>query len=135
MRIKKSSVTTKELRDFGLIFGVIIVSLFGLLLPWFFEKIFPLWPWLVFSIMGSMAVIYPLSLKYIFKVWMLFGAVMGWINTRLILGIVFYLMFVPFALAMKLLGKDPLSRKLDKQMITYRVTNNVSEKNNMENPF
>ena len=135
MRIKKSSVTTKELRDFGLIFGVILVSLFGLLLPWFFEKIFPLWPWLVFSIMGSMAVIYPLSLKYIFKVWMLFGAVMGWINTRLILGIVFYLMFVPFALAMKLLGKDPLSRKLDKQMITYRVTSNVSEKNNMENPF
>ena len=135
MRIKKSSVTTKELRDFGLIFGVILVSLFGLLLPWFFEKIFPLWPWWVFSIMGSMAVIYPLSLKYIFKVWILFGAVMGWINTRLILGIVFYLMFVPFSLVMKLLGKDPLSRKLDKQVITYRVTNNVSEKNNMENPF
>ena len=135
MRIKKSSVTTKELRDFGLIFGVILVLLFGLLLPWFFEKEFPLWPWWVFGIMGSMALIYPLSLKYIFKVWMLFGAVMGWINTRLILGVIFYLIFVPYSLAMKLLGKDPLSRKLDNQMITYRVTNNVSEKNNMENPF
>ena len=135
MKVQKTSVTIKELREFGLIFGAILVLLFGLLLPWVFEKPFLLWPWWVFAITGSLALIYPLGLKPFYKVWMMFGSVMGWINTRLILGVVFYLVFVPFGLVMKLLGKDPLSIKLDNKMTTYRVTNNVNEKNNMENPF
>jgi len=135
MNIKKSTVTTKELREFGLIFGVILVLLFGLLLPWVFAKPFPLWPWWVFAVTGSMALIYPLSLKPFYKVWMLFGAVMGWINTRLILGVVFYCVFMPFGLIMKLFGKDLLSRKLDNSLTTYRVIHKDQEKDNMENPF
>jgi len=135
MNIKKSTVTTKELKEFGLIFGVILVLLFGLLLPWVFAKPFPLWPWWVFAVTGSMALIYPLSLKPFYKVWMLFGAVMGWINTRLILGVVFYCVFMPFGLIMKLFGKDLLSRKLDSSLTTYRVIHKDQEKDNMENPF
>lgn len=135
MNIKKSTVTTKELREFGLIFGVILVVFFGVLLPWAFAKPFSLWPWWVFALTGSMALIYPLSLKPFYKVWMLFGAVMGWINTRLILGVVFYCVFMPFGLIMKLFGKDLLSRKLDSSLTTYRVIHNTQEKDNMENPF
>ena len=134
MKIKKHSATTKELRDFGLIFGIIMVVLFGFLLPWFIEKTYPLWPWVVLTITGGLAVIYPLSLNPFYNLWMLFGSVMGWINTRLILGLVFYLVFVPYGLVMKLFGKDLLSRKLDSQVTTYRVTNNKHD-NNMENPF
>ena len=135
MKKEEISVTKKELRDFGLIFGVILVLLFGFLVPWIFDKGFPLWPWWVFAVTGGLALIYPLSLKPFFKLWMMFGGVMGWLNTRLILGIVFYLVFVPFGLVMKLFGKDPMSRKLDSEMTTYRVTHSVHEKDNMENPF
>jgi len=135
MNMTSTQVTKKELREFGLIFGAILVVLFGLLLPWVFEKAFPLWPWWVFAVTGSLALIFPMGLQPFFKLWMLFGGVMGWINTRLILGIVFYLVFVPFGLVMKLLGKDPLSRKLDSEMKTYRVTNKSEEKENMENPY
>ena len=135
MNIQKTSVTTKELREFGLIFGVILVLLFGLFLPWVFEAAFPLWPWWVLAVTGSLALIFPLGLKPFYKVWMLFGAVMGWINTRLILGIVFYLVFMPFGLVMKLFGKDLLSRKLDSTLTTYRVIHTKHEKDNMENPF
>ncbi|MBN4080615.1 hypothetical protein JYT31_03020, partial [Beggiatoa alba] len=83
----------------------------------------------------SLALIYPLSLKPFYRLWMLFGAGMGWLNTRLILGLVFYFVFVPFGLVMKLLAKDPLSRKLDSQLTSYRVINNEQHKDNMENPF
>lgn len=112
-----------------------MVVLFGFLLPWFFDKVFPIWPWWVFAVTGSLAIIYPLGLKMLYKAWMLFGGMMGWLNTRLILGIVFYLVFVPFGLVMKLFGKDPLLRKFDRKMTTYRITNYTDDKDNMENPF
>jgi len=135
MSMHKIIITNKELREFGLIFGVILVLLFGLLIPWVVDIDFPAWPWWILAVTGSMAIIYPLSLKPFYQVWMLFGAIMGWINTRLILGIVFYFVFMPFGLIMKLFGKDLLSIKLDKTLTSYRVINNVQEKDDMENPF
>ncbi len=35
-----------ELRTFGLITGVMMVLIFGLALPWLFNRPFPTWPWL-----------------------------------------------------------------------------------------
>ena len=135
MNIQTTTVTNKQLREFGLIFGAILVVLFGLLLPWVFDFSFPLWPWFVLAVTGSLAIIFPLGLKPFYKVWMLFGAVMGWINTRIILGIIFYCVFMPFGLIMKLFGKDLLSRKLDASKSTYRLVHNEQAKDNMENPF
>ena len=136
MKIQKTEVTLKELREFGLIFGAILVLLFGLFLPWVFEKPLPMWPWWVLAVTGGLAIIFPLGLKPFYKVWMVFGAVMGWLNTRLILGLVFYIVFMPFGLVMKLFGKDLLSRKLDASASTYRVIpSEQQEKDNMENPF
>ena len=40
-----------------------------------------------------------------------------------------------FGLIMKLFGKDLLSIKLDKTLTSYRVINDVQEKDDMENPF
>jgi Saxitoxin biosynthesis operon protein SxtJ len=35
------------------------------------------------------------------------GEVLGWINTRLILGVLFYSLFTPLGLLMRLRGKEP----------------------------
>ena len=50
---------------------------------------------------------------------MKFAFVLGWINTRLILGIFFYLILTPVGLIMRLFGRDPLHRKLDRKATTY----------------
>ena len=47
---------------------------------------------------------------------MKFGNVMNWINTRLILGVMFYGIFLPIGLCMRLFGKDPMQRTLDKTL-------------------
>ncbi len=125
----------KELREFGFIFGVMFTIVFGVLLPWIIGNNYPLWPWWVFIIFASLAQIYPLSLKLPYKLWMLFGNVMGWLNTRIILGLIFYFVFLPYGLIMKLLGKDPLSRRIDSKMTSYRNTNNKNKRYNMEDPF
>lgn len=134
MTEKKSPVNAKELRSFGVVFGIIFALLFGLILPWLFGKPLPLWPWFVFITTVSLAIIYPLSLKSFYNIWMWFGGIMGWVNTRLVLGVVFYFIFAPFGLVMKLFGKDLLSLKLDKQLKSYKIINN-SDDVNIENPF
>jgi len=128
-------MSKKELREFGLIFGAIFVALFGFLVPWLFEKALPIWPWYVFAITSGLALIVPIALKPFYKLWMLFGGVMGWINTRLILGLVFYFVFMPFGLVMKLFGKDLLSRRLDSKASSYRVINNEENNSSLENPY
>lgn len=129
------SPSSGELRNFGLIFGITTALLFGFLLPWLFEKNFPIWPWLVFVISGCLAILYPLSLNLIYKLWMLFGGIMAWINTRLILGFIYYFLFFPFSLMLKFVRKDPMSRKFDTKLSSYRMKNNDHDINHMENPF
>jgi len=61
----------------------------------------------------------PFILRPIYVGWMKFAFVLGWINTRLILGIFFYLILTPVGLIMRLFGRDPLHRKFDRDATTY----------------
>ena len=45
----------------------------------------------------------------------------GWVLSHLILAGVYYLVLTPIALAMRLLGHDPIPRKLDRTAETYWV--------------
>jgi len=125
----------KSLREFGIVTGIIVVVLFGLLLPWLFSSSYPLWPWYVLAVLAGIAVVLPMALSPVYKVWMRFGLVMGWINTRLILGLIFYILFTPIAIILKILGKDPMLRKLDAGLQSYRIESKLSPRENMEKPF
>ena len=122
-------------RKFGLTTGCIVIGLFGLLIPWLFELNYPLWPWIIGGVLGLWAVLAPDTLRPVYEAWMKFGQVMNWINTRLILGILFYGVFLPFGLVMRLLGKDPMHRELSKSVSTYRVISHNDSKDNVERPF
>jgi len=49
------------------------------------------------------------------------GAVLGWLNTQIILGLIFFLVFVPYSFVLRLLKKKPLSCKLETSKETYRL--------------
>jgi cytochrome c biogenesis factor len=49
------------------------------------------------------------------------GHALGWFNTRLILILLFYLVFTPIGLLLRLLGKDLLNRRFDRDAATYWV--------------
>jgi len=125
----------KEVRKFGLLFAVI-----GLLLTlWLLSKGSGVWVWsaaggLFFLLSGLLA--YPL-LKPIYLGWMAFAYVLGWVNTRLILGVFFYLVITPVGLIMRLLGRDPLLRKFDRSAVSYWVKREVQgqAKGRYENLF
>jgi len=133
-----SSINTLDAagyRNFGLVTSAIVVGLFGLCLPWLFSLAYPKWPWIFGGILGAWALLAPTTLKPIYAGWMKFGNVMNWINTRLILGIIFYGLILPFGLVMRLFGKDPMRRKLDSSMPSYRVKSHNDGKDNVEHPY
>mgnify|MGYP001565608280 CR=1 FL=1 len=61
----------------------------------------------------------PALLKPVYILWMKLAFVMGWINTRLILCMLFYLLFAPMGLVMRLFKVDLLDRKIEKNKDSY----------------
>ena len=123
------------LRKFGLTTGAIVAALFGLLLPWLFEHSIPTWPWVVAGVLVTLALAAPTTLRPVYKVWMKVGNVLGWINTRIILAILFYLLIVPVGILMRVLGKDPMRRSINPDADTYRVPSKPPPKRHLERPF
>jgi hypothetical protein len=132
---QNESVTPKQLREFGLLFGGIFIALFGLLLPWLKSSTYPWWPWIIALITGGLALVAPMALNGFYKLWMKFGNVMGFINTRIIMFILFYLIVAPIGLLMSLLGKDPMRRRYEKESTSYRIVSDNHDKEHMEKPF
>ena len=125
----------KGLREFGLLMAAVIGVLFGVFLPWVFDGAWPLWPWLISAAFVLPALVAPLSLRPVYRGWMRFGLFMSRIMTPLVLGIVFFLVFTPVALGLKLLGKDAMRRKLDPQADSYRIDNKGATMGDMKRPF
>ena len=50
-------------------------------------------------------------LKPFYLIWMIFAAILGWVMTRVILCLVFYLILTPIGLITRLLGEDFLNLK------------------------
>lgn len=61
----------------------------------------------------------PMALLPVYRLWVKFAMAMAWVNTRLLLGLVFYLVITPIAVVFRIIGKDPLDRAIDKKAETY----------------
>jgi len=109
----------KELRQFGLSVGAVLLIIGG----WLLWKQRP--AFIYFAALGGFLVggglLVPIVLKPLFRVWMTFGVVMGFVMTRIILSILYFGVFTPTALVLKLLRKDLLEERWDKAAKSYWV--------------
>ncbi len=135
MNHNNSQPDKKELRNFSLTFGIGLAVICGALLPWRFGYQFPVWPWVVFGLFSLLGLAAPFSLKLPYRIWMRFGLIMNAIMSRLILGIVYYLMVLPIGLILKMIGKDSMNNRFDKDALTYRVISQKPNSDQMRKPF
>ena len=117
--IKKSSISKKQLREFGFLIGIGFPIFIGWLIPAISGHLFKIWSLWVGIPSLLLGIIKPSLLFYPYKGWMILGLILGWINSRIILGIIFLLVLQPIALVMKMFGYDPL-RKNKSNEITYK---------------
>jgi hypothetical protein len=135
-RESNTAISGPELRQFGLLFGAILVLLFGLLLPFLIGYSVPLWPWVVALLVTVLALFAPTALTPFYRGWMRFGLIAGFINTRIIMFVLYYALFVPTGLAMKLFGRDALARTTGgKTTDSYRVASAVRPNDHFERPY
>ena len=115
----KDIISKKQLREFGLLIGFGFPILVGWLLPSLFGHQFRTWTLWIGGPGLLIGLTAPRLLHYPYKAWMVLGHVLGWINSHIILGLVFIFVLQPIAYIMRLTGYDPLRTKR-KEGKTYR---------------
>lgn len=111
----------KELAWFGLMF-LAFFGLIGGVVWWRFDA-----PNVAYILWGVAAVIVaayyavPALRKPIYLGWLYAAFPIGWVISHLVMGIIYYLVFTPIALVFKIIGRDALSRSIDKDAKSYWV--------------
>jgi hypothetical protein len=127
-------VSNKDLRSFGLLVGAV----FGAI---------GIWPLLFrgepmrLSAVGvggtliALGGVLPRVLAPIHKIWMSLGHMLGWINTRILLGLVFYVLVTPIGIIFRLMGKDTMRKAFVRESPTYRVLRKPRPRGHMKYQF
>jgi hypothetical protein len=68
---------------------------------------------------GPMGVAWPRLIRPVFVGWMAIAYPIGWVVSRIILGVVFYFVFTPVAWFFRLVGRDALELKSQPTATTY----------------
>ncbi len=100
--IKNINTDKKEIRKFGFLVGGVLVAI----------SIFFLWKGLSYFqlllVIGVSLILLgffiPKILKPLYIIWMTFATILGWIMTRVILTILFYLIVTPIGLVARMFG-------------------------------
>lgn len=129
-----SSADKKKWRDFGFVVGGIFIII-GLGPLVFHKNPLRLWAFILGLSMILPAVFSPFLLKHPYRVWMFIGHLLGWFNTRVILGIFFFLLITPLGFLMRLFGYQPMMRFFEPTGQTYRIRADENLKRNMERQF
>jgi len=117
--IKKLKTGRRELRKFGWLVGGVFAAL-GILM-WLRNKTyFPyfLTPGIILIVFGSL---FPKALKYVYIAWMSMAVVLGFVVSNVILTIFFFFVITPIGLVARLMGRDFLALKIDREAPTYWI--------------
>ena len=107
----KNHIPKKTLREFGFLIGIAFPFLIGWALPLIGGHSFRTWTLWLGIISLILAISKPGLLLYPYRAWMKLGHILGWVNSHIILGLVFFIVLQPIALIMRIIGHDPLRIK------------------------
>tara|TARA_B100000676_G_C17998207_1_gene799214 strand:- start:775 stop:1194 length:420 start_codon:yes stop_codon:yes gene_type:complete len=127
----------KDLKVFAYGLSVFIFLIF-IVIPYIIDKPLKIWP--IFVIITILVTLFLFSklLVPLYNFWMKFGRILGYINTRLLLFIIYIFMFFPYRIILIILRKDPMNRRFYKKHETYKIKcyedeNNIKDR--ISRPF
>lgn len=112
--------TDRDLRTFGNLLGIFLLAICG----YVFWKHSGYQPWMtavgiITFILLGLANGVPQSLKWLYLGWMLAVFPIGWLITHLLLAIIFFGLFTPLGLIMRMVSGDPLASKVSADCKSY----------------
>lgn len=107
-------------RSFGLVFAAVFLIIAAW--PVIFRPGWRWWALAVAAIFLVIALVSPGVLAPLNRQWMKLGLLLAHIVSPIALGILFYLVFFPIGLLMRLFGADPLRLKIDRASSSYWVS-------------
>ena len=124
-----------DLRKFGITIGIILMIIAGFLF-WKEKESYQIFL-TVGTILFVLGILVPAVLKPIYWIWMIFATILGWVMTRVILSLLFYIIITPIGLISRFFGKQFLELRWDKSKESYWNfrTNEHLQKQNYENQF
>ena len=129
----QDKIAKKQLKEFGLLIGFGFPILIGWLVPTITGhgfRVWTLWIGIPSLILGFVK---PRILYYPYKAWMVLGLSLGWLNSHIILGLVYLLVLQPIALILKLKSYDPLKRNKNNEESYKEVK--IDHKTNLTKMF
>jgi len=136
--IKNLKTDEQTLKKFGVLFFVVL----GILSVIFYlrGRSYFIWTELAAVIFLILGLLVPQSLKGFYKVWMSFaftlGATLGVVVARIVLTLTFFGIITPLGLFLKVIGKDLLDEKVDRDRDTYWKEHlPIKDKNRYLKPF
>lgn len=110
--------TEKQLRQYGLMMAGVLSCFVAI----FFYKAWhtagmALGVWVLFFL--TLGLLAPARLAPVYRAWMKFGMVVGNFNFKLILGLMYFIMFTPMRIFASFFREDPLTRKIEPEKKTY----------------
>ena len=113
------------LKKFGITIGIVLILL-AVFLLYYNNSSYVIWGSLgiLFILTGF---VFPIVLKPLQKFWMTLAIILGFVMTRVILSILFYLILTPIGFAAKLFGKKFLDLKFEKSKQTYWNYRKISQ--------
>jgi len=117
--LKDTQATIKEIKQFGLTLTIAltVIRIIIMLKHGYVNQ------WLLYIAIGlfSISLILPKTLKPIYKVWMKVTTTISKVISFVILGLFFYLIITPIGLFMKIIRRDPLQRRFDRNTDAYWI--------------
>ena len=94
-----------------------------------------LWAVVLGSLLILLGSLVPTWLAPVHRGWMWVGHVLGWINTRIILGVIFYGLITPIGIVFRMFGKDTMRQSFSDTSSTYRVNRQPRPRSHMKFQF
>jgi len=127
-------INLRQLRNFALITSAMFVLLFGLL-PWLLTGRLHTWPWFLALVLCAWGIVSPATLRPVYRSWMRLAHVLGTVNNRLLLGIMYFTVLLPTGLVKRLFGTDSLKRHYDHSAVSYRIKKTAHDRDHLERPY
>ena len=115
--IKNIKSEKSDIRKFGITLGIILIIIAGFL---FWKEKEPFQMFLTIGvILCVLGVAIPVVLKQLYWIWMILATILGWIMTRVILSVLFYVLISPIGLIARIFGKQFLELRWNKSKNSY----------------